>query len=232
MLIENALKEIVEFPNIDTDRYYNDDNISVPRVTDILSTMMHSDALMYWANNLGLKGIRYASVLHKASYIGTVAHNTIEEFLKGKLKVIETDNIPFKGFLLWYNNLIEYGNTLDVVGLEVKLTCKWFGGTYDMLARINNKLYLIDFKTSNHVTEKYFLQLAAYKYMLNLKGINIDGVIVLQLCKDEPGFNEYLLEFSVPEHLQFIEDCTRAFLSLVYAYYNIYFVKEQFKTLF
>ena len=99
MLIENALKEIVEFPNIDTDRYYNDDNISVPRVTDILSTMMHSDALMYWANNLGLKGIRYTSALHKASYIGTVAHNTIEEFLRGKLKVIETDNIPFKGFL-------------------------------------------------------------------------------------------------------------------------------------
>lgn len=231
MIIEEALNEITNIPNINTDRYYNDDGIPVPRVTEILSSMMHSDALMYWANNLGFKGIKYKTALNSAANIGTEAHNTIEAFLRGKLSVMETDNIPFKGFFLWYNNLVQLGYDIEIVGIEVKLTCKWFGGTYDMLIRINNKLYLVDFKTSNYVTEKYFMQLAAYRYMLLLKGININGVIVLQLDKKEPGFNEYILEFSIQEHLVFIENCTRAFLSLVYAYYNVQIVQNQYKSL-
>jgi len=204
----------------------------VPRVTEILSSMMHSDALMYWANNLGFQGIKYKTALNRAANIGTEAHNTIERFLRGKLSVMETENIPFKGFYLWYNNLIQLGYNVDIVGLEVRLSCKWFGGTYDMLIKINNKLFLVDFKTSNHVTEKYFLQLAAYRYMLALKGIFIDGVIVLQLSKDSPGYNEYLLDESIYEHKLFMENCTRTFLSLVYAYYNIYYIKKEFKALF
>lgn len=231
MIIDTALNELTPI-KVDTDRYYNKDGQSVPRVTEILSSMMHSDALMYWANSLGFKGIGYRSALNTASRIGTEAHNTIENFIRGKLNVQEIDNIPFKGFYIWYNNLIKLGYDLDIVGIEVKLACKWFGGTYDMLMRINGRLFLIDFKTSNHVTEKYFLQLAAYRYMLKEEGVELDGVIVLQLDKEEPGFNEYLLDFTIPNHYLFIEDCTRAFLSLVYAYYNVYYVRDKFNSLF
>lgn len=231
MVIENALNELTAI-NIESDRYYNKDGQPVPRVTEILSAMMHSDALMYWANNLGFRGIGYRSALNKASTIGTEAHNTIEKFLRGKLKADNISNTPFKGFYLWYNNLVELGYDLEIVGIEVKLTCKWFGGTYDMLMRINGRLFLIDFKTSNHVTEKYFLQLAAYRYMLKEQGIRIDGVIVLQLSKETPAYNEYLLDFSVPSHYLFIEDCTRTFLSLVYAYYNVHYIKNTFNSLF
>ena len=232
MIIEDALKELIEFPNINTDRYYNDEGISVPRVTEILSTMIHSDALMYWANNLGFRGIKYSTALNNAAKIGTIAHNSIEMFLRNKLKLEEIDNIPFQGFYQWYMNLINLGYTIELVGMEVRLSCKWFGGTYDMLIRINGRLFLVDFKTSNYVTEKYFLQLSAYRYMLLSKGINIDGVIVLQLNKSEPGFNEYLLDMNIKEHLSFIENCTRTFLSLVYAYYNLYSIKKEYKTLF
>ena len=112
------------------------------------------------------------------------------------------------------------------------MTCKWFGGTYDLLVKINGRLFLVDFKTSNHVTEKYFLQLAAYVYMLALKGIFVEGVIVLQLSKEVSEFNEYILDFSYPNHFSFMENCTRAFLSLVYAYYNVNQIQAQFKTLF
>ena len=55
--------------------------------------------------------------------------------------------------------------------------------------RINGKIYLIDFKTSNHVTYKYYLQLAAYSKVLREKeNINIDGVIILQLNKYQPKY--------------------------------------------
>ena len=42
---------------INSSSYVNKFGIKVPRVTEILSAMMHSDNLMYWANNLGFKGI-------------------------------------------------------------------------------------------------------------------------------------------------------------------------------
>jgi predicted RecB family nuclease len=113
------------------------------------------------------------------------------------------------------------------------MSCQWFGGTLDALLKIGNSIYLVDFKTSNHITYKYFLQLAAYRYMLRvIEGINIDGVIVLQLDKDEPGFNEYLLNFYIQQHLEFINHCETTFLSLLYGYYNIQQSERMFKTIF
>ena len=115
---------------------------------------------------------------------------------------------------------------------EYKLSCKWFGGTLDALFEIGGKFYVIDFKTSNHVTFKYFLQIAAYIYMLRESGYQVDGAIVLQLDKSEPGFNEYLLDFSIKNHNDFINYCTQAFFALVYAYYHIKRVEDGFKNIF
>ena len=232
MIIEQALDEIKEYPNETSDRYYNDDGIAVPRVTEILSSMMHSDALMYWANSLGFKHIKYRTALNAAANTGTKAHNAIERFLNGKAKEEDYSNISFCAFLEWYKLVTSNGNTFEVVDMEQKLACKWFGGTYDLLVKINGRLFLVDLKTSNHVTEKYFMQLAAYVYMLALKSVYVEGVIVLQLSKEVSEFNEYILDFSYPNHFVFMENCTRAFLSLVYAYYNVNQIQAQFKTLF
>lgn len=212
--------------------YINRFDIKVPRVTEIISSMLHSDGLMYWANNLGFKGIRYKTALKEAADIGSSAHSNIEMFLKEK---IECDsNIPFFGFRMWYDILVEdMGLTVSIIYSEHKIVCDYFGGTLDALMNIDGKFYLIDFKTSNHVTYKYFLQLAAYRYMLRvIEGINIDGVIVLQLGKDEPGFNEYLLQFSIENHRVFMDECENAFLSLVYAYLNIKRIEEHYKEIF
>lgn len=212
--------------------YYNSKGERVPRVTEILSTMIHSDNLMYWANSLGFKGLRYKDVLSNAADVGTEAHAAIECFLKDKIKT--ESNIPFLGFLSWYNTItMDIGLPIEVISVECKLACDWFGGTLDALLRIGDKLYLVDFKTSNHVTFKYFLQLSAYKYMLKVvNDINIDGVIVLQVDKTEPGFNEYLLDFSIQDHYNFINHCESTFLSLVYAYFNICKAEIYFKNIF
>ena len=228
-ILDNTDKPII---NSKSDTYHNNEEQIVPRVTEILSTMIHSDALMYWANSLGFKGMRYRDTLNAASRIGTAAHNAIELFLKDKLET--NDNISFLGFLMWYNIItIEKGLPIQVIYIEHSLSCKWFGGTLDCLMRIGNKVYLIDFKTSNHVTYKYFLQLAAYRFMLRVvEGIEIDGVIVLQLDKDYPGFNEYLLDFSNYEHLDFINHCETTFLSLVYGFFNINKAEAMYNVIF
>lgn len=220
------------YSNDKTGTYYNQEGIQVPRVTEILSKMIHNDKLMYWANSIGLKGEKYRDVLNRAAVTGTTAHNTIEKFLNENIK--SNDNTPFLGFLMWYNYItVEMNIPIEVVYIEHKLICKYFGGTLDLLTRIGEKLYLIDFKTSNHVTFNYFLQLAAYRYMLKeVENINVDGVIVLQLNKDEPGFNEYHLSFDIPEHIKFMNDCETAFLSLVFSYYNIQNIENQFNHIF
>ena len=101
------LMEKIDFSiNDKSNRYYNSEGSSVPRVTEILSSMMHSDSLMYWANSLGFRGLKYKDELNRAADIGTNAHFAIEMYLREKLK---TDNIPFLGYLLWEQVLNEKG---------------------------------------------------------------------------------------------------------------------------
>jgi hypothetical protein len=231
MIIEDALGEITSYPKDLSGRYYNSEGKAVPRVTEILSSMMHNDSLMYWANSLGFKHIKYRDALNAAADIGTNAHNAIENFLSGKPN--KEENIPaFSAFMTWYNMLTNNGTSIEVLSMEQKLTCKWFGGTYDLLVKLNGRVFLVDFKTSNHITYKYFLQLAAYEYMLNQNGIFLDGFIILQLSKETDEFNEYILDMQYTEHKNFMGNCTRTFLSLVYAYYNVEEIKSQYDSIF
>lgn len=215
----------------DTNVYFNSKGQSVPRVTEILSRMLHSDALMVWANNIGLKGQKYRDVLNRAANYGSTAHAAIENYLKKKIK--NGNNIPFLGFLLWEETLKEKGLNIDPILVEYPMACDWFGGTCDAVLQIGDKVYLVDFKTSNRVTYKYFLQLAGYVYMLyTIKSIKVDGVIVLQFDKNEPGFNEYALNFSNPEHYDFMSHCQSAFFSLVYAYWHCTRAMNEYNSIF
>ena len=214
------------------EKYVNVHNRVVPSVTEILHAMIHKDSLMYWANAMGLKGQRYGNIMVQASNIGTAAHEAIERYIKKKEKT--EDNIPFMGFLAWYNNLINSGNTVEILGSEVSLSCLWFGGTCDMVIKINSKTYIVDFKTSNHISSNYFLQLGGYQYLLeqNMDMIIDGGFIVLQLNKSEVGFDEYILLADNPEHHEFMEKAKTGFLSLVYAYYYVTEVDNCFKRAF
>ena len=230
---EDILKMIDSNPMEIRDPHYTFEGIPVPRVTEILSFIDMAD-LLGWANYMGLvKHRRYADIMVEASNIGTAAHSNIEKFFSEDQKdEVDNDNISFQAFMKWWNKL-NMTHKVSIIGQEEKLVCPYFGGTYDMLISIDGKIYLIDFKTSNHVGYKYFLQLAAYRYMLYInKGISINGCLILQLSKVKPEYNEYLLDFENQEEYQFIEACTRAFFSLVYLYYNIYTVKRGFNKLF
>ena len=214
------------------DKYINSHGRVVPSVTEILHAMIHKDALMYWSNSIGLKGIRYGNYMANASRIGTACHEAIEKYIKTKEKT--DSNIPFMGFLLWYENLINTGNTVEILGSEVSLCCLWFGGTCDLVMKINGKVYVVDFKTSNHISSNYFLQLGGYGYLLeDAMSIIVDGgYIVLQLNKEEVGFDEYILLMDNPEHYEFMEKARVGFLSLVYAYYHVVEVDNCFKRAF
>lgn len=230
-----TLLDNVQSINVDSDYTYNG-NI-VPRVTKIISRCIHSDSLMYWANSLGFKHQSYKKTIDAAANIGTHTHNNIDSFLEDENHIADEYNMPYQSynayqsFLKWFNTIISIAQ-VKVIFHEKTLTCKYFGGTLDGLYEINGKIYLVDYKTSNHITFNYILQLAAYRYMLRTElGIEIDGCIILQLSKESISYNEFVLNFDNPEHLNYINECEMAFLSIVFAYYNICKIESGYKKL-
>ena len=205
---------------------YEYEGRKVPRVTKIIQRCIHNDGLMYWSNSLGFKRQSYQKTLNAAASIGSQCHNNIDAFLSGDIDAINNNidieaMMAYKSFLKWYNDVKLYTD-IEIVLHEKTLTCKYFGGTLDGLYKINNKFYIVDYKTSNHVTYNYCLQIAAYIYMLrNELGIEVDGCIILQLSKTDVAYNEFMLDFDNPADKQYMDDCEGAFLAMVYWYYNL-----------
>ena len=226
--IYNIIEEDVTPIKLKEEKYYYN-NIPVPRVTEIISKMISEDYLLYWANSLGFKKQGYKKTVQAAADIGSETHELISRFLLGE--TFTSDNIPYLAFRKWWIE-VSSNNNVSVLGSEVQLTCPYFGGTYDLLVQINGEIYLVDFKTSNHVSYKYYLQLAAYKYMLELQGYKLDGCIILQLDKKVIQYTEYPLIFKYPNHLEFINRCLDTFFSLVYGYYNINRCEQMYKDIF
>lgn len=210
----------------------------VPRTTEILSSMLHEEGLMSWANSLGFKRIGYRAYLNEAANKGTYTHNAIEHFLKNgqelSLSAIpelahEATTNAYLSFRKWWD-MINEENEVEVLAVEKKLACKYFGGTLDCLLRINGKLWLIDFKTSNHVNYKYCLQMASYIYMLKeVEDITVDGVIILQLDKHRLEFHEHVYQLWEPEDGEFMKNCIQEFLLLVAAYYGRNKIEKDFR---
>lgn len=226
--IFNLLQEVNEIQLREKKYFYN--GIAVPRVTDIISKMISEEYLLYWANSLGFKHQSYKKTVDEAARLGSEAHDLINKFILGEN--FNSNNIPYLSFRKWWTD-INSNCTVKIIGTEQSITCQYFGGTYDLLIEVNDKLYLVDFKTSNHISYKHFIQLSAYKYMLEQQGYIIDGCIILQLDKKEILYNEYsIICWNNIEHKNFIDDCQNTFFSLVYAYYNIFNCQNIYNEIF
>lgn len=224
---ELLLNDITTFDKGKKARYHINGR-GIPSVTELLS-FIDSEGLIGWANRIGRQGLDNKEVANKAAEFGTMVHESIENYLKGKKY---TDNVCLDAFKEWWTG-INSCHRVRIIGQEQSIVCEYFAGTYDLLITIDDKPYLVDFKTSNHVGYKYFMQLAAYRYLLyTQKNINIEGCIVLQFDKTEPKYREFNLNFSDPYDYEFIENCHRSFMGLVYTYYNAKLCQRQFGQLF
>ena len=226
----NLLDKMPKIKNPDSEYFY--ENNKVPRVTKIIQRCIHNDGLMFWANSLGFKRQSYQKVLNAAAAIGTACHTNIDKFLDDNTHqvsniMLEAKN-AYDSFLKWYNDVSSCAQ-VEVIFHEYTLTCKWFGGTLDGLYKINGKIYIIDYKTSNHITFNYCLQLAAYIFILEKElGIKVDGCIILQLSKTDIAYNEYYLNFDNVLDRQYMDECKEAFLCMVLWYYYLDTVEHDF----
>ena len=63
---------------------------------------------------------------------------------------------------------MQLGYFIDkVIGVEIPISCPWFGGTIDAILVINGATYIIDFKTSKKISSEYLVQVAAYMWLVN-----------------------------------------------------------------
>lgn len=157
---ELLLNDITTFDKGKKARYHINGR-GIPSVTELLS-FIDSEGLIGWANRIGRQGLDNKEVANKAAEFGTMVHESIENYLKGKKY---TDNVCLDAFKEWWTG-INSCHRVRIIGQEQSIVCEYFAGTYDLLITIDDKPYLVDFKTSNHVGYKYFMQLAAYRYLL------------------------------------------------------------------
>lgn len=177
--------------------YYADCK-EIPSVTTVLK-ILNKPELVDWANFMGKIGKDANEIKESAALVGTYVHWIIERICKKKiipLSVIDKDeriNLTqerqikkcVKSFKKWrkeYEPKFKYN--------EYRVQNNKVGGTIDCICKINGEYYIIDFKTSKQPYASYFIQLAAYNYLLKETNFKhqIDKVAVLNLNKSKEKF--------------------------------------------
>ena len=245
-LLENKIidDDILELAGIDKAReevwnkYYHEKIGPVPRVTNIISQCRNSEGLIQWAANVGRK--KYDYFRGKALDIGTISHELIDEYLtsmvNGKDYSVDYSLIRddyrssvfncIENFKLWCSNLKSLGyNIEEVVGLEIPVTCPYYGGTIDGIVRINGAYYIIDFKTSKKISTEYLIQTSAYMWIINNGYMpelpHINGIGIIRVDKTKLGsYNDYFLNEYDPIQYNMIINFQNCFFSYVEAYYR------------
>ena len=166
-------------------RDYHRNGEYYPSVTYVLSHYPKGKFFEDW-----LKKVGYSAdyIVKKASEEGTQVHEMIEAYLNGEeLKFLEhgrpmyAPNI-WQMFLRFVDFWEEYKPTLIEAEIHLFSDELKIAGTCDMVCEINGELWVIDFKTSNHLQTTYDLQTAIYaKCFEECFGKKVDRTGVLWL---------------------------------------------------
>lgn len=169
---------MIELPNtpeldfIESTHTYTLYGQKIPSVTQLMTPL---SSAVYGGIN--------TDVLNKAAERGTEVHQAAENYANFGIEDISPERRGyFDGFREWFDEVKPV-----VVSTEFKTYHKYliYAGTVDLLAYINGKLYVIDYKTTS-VIEKMLtrVQLEAYKQALISHGIPVEGKAILHLRPD------------------------------------------------
>ena len=180
------------------DGYRNSRGDTVPGVTTIIGRFKESGALLHWAFKQGQSGAK--SLYEKrdqAAEAGTLAHDMVFQRLHGDPvtvpdgtdpKIEEQARNSFDAYLFW-----ESMTKLEIIDQEMPLVSEryQFGGTPDAIGKVNGKLSLVDWKTSNGVYQDYLLQLAAYDILLKECRPDLEITGGFHLCRFAKSFGDF-----------------------------------------
>ena len=176
-------------------RYYRRNGKYYPSITYVLSHYPKGKHFQDW-----LKKVGYSAdwIVKKAGEEGTLVHEMIEDYLNGKeLNFLSEsggvlyDPTVWKMFLRFVDWWEEYNPTLLEAEVHLFSDELKVAGTCDLICEIGGKIWLIDFKTSNHLQTTYDLQTAVYaKCYEECFGKKIDRLGVLWSKSSKRGPKE------------------------------------------
>lgn len=184
--VQREEKRLKRIDFLDRRVYQRSEGVYYPSVTSILSAMPADPFFLQWIAEVG----KNADIIRdKAAREGTQVHEGIEKLVKGEgLSWVDDYGNARYNLNVW-KMLLKFQDFYNLVKPETLASEMFlysdtyeYAGTTDYLCKVGDEIWLIDFKTSNHIGLSYDLQLAAYaKALEELKGIKVDRCGVLWL---------------------------------------------------
>lgn len=131
-----------------------------------------------------------------AAGIGTLMHQFAEDvalYGDASLPINPLARTACEAFLEWWT-----GNDIEVISAERKIySLSWdYAGTVDLIAVINGRTVIADYKTSARVNTEMYLQTAAYQEAYEEEtGEEIDARMILRFGKDGKFEAKEMTEF-------------------------------------
>ena len=209
-----------------TSPYFAKDGGPLPGTTTILGRFKESGGLLFWAHKVGYeqglakKAPKLYETRDVAADVGTLTHALVEAHINGdplpkpdpKLapEDVARAESAFKQFIKWQKQ-----SGLHVTSWEKPLISEKyrFGGTIDAMGENDNKISVVDWKTSSGTYTDHLLQGAAYSLLWeeNYPEQPIaDGLYVLRMSKDSSDWHFH--------HFDNLEAEKKCFLLLREAY--------------
>jgi len=158
-------------------QYLDQNGIEVPSVTTVIA-QLNKPQLVNWAARLARQGIHWEDVRNEAADIGTLVHMMAENFIK-KQSCDFTHHPHYTKACKAYSAFQNWMgvNQVEFLGSEISLVHhqKKFGGTIDIIAKVNGIMTLLDLKTSGSLSEDYNYQVCAYQYLFEKGNLNDTG---------------------------------------------------------
>jgi len=207
-----------------------------PGVTTVLGNLgWNTRSLMYWAAKIaysqgldnrrlmdGRPDLGFDRVRKDSASAGTMAHAMISEALGGEKADVPEDVSPeilanataaYELFQAW-----RFAHDCEVLATELALVDEpmGFGGTIDLVGRVDGVVTLLDVKTGSGVHDEVVLQMAAYRHLWDLHkpDLKISACSILHFPQDGSGFNV------VPVTMEQLDAATPAFVGLLWIHQN------------
>ena len=151
--------------------------------------------LLNWNLKLVRQGLDPKEELKSAGRIGTLAHIMIEKFTIGG-RVQNLDNyspLEISQAKQAYYNYLDFAEAYkpEIIHSELQMVSEKykFGGTCDAVAKVNNKLMILDWKSSNSLHSEHKIQISAYAKMYEENtGERIKGALIVRLDKEKKEY--------------------------------------------
>lgn len=178
------------------ERYYKftntktNEELYYPSTTFILNSFPMDYGLLQWNRDVGNQAPEIAA---RAATSGSTVHHALSTLLNG-YEISWDDKIyslPEWQGIFRFMNFINAVNPQTIFNEKIIFSHEYqYAGTIDWLCKIDDKIWLIDFKFSNAIHDSYMLQLIAYKKAVEENNnIKIDKIGILHLkAKNKKGW--------------------------------------------